>query len=387
MTKNISGTAPGQYLGYALQPVRLFYHLLKCDSDALVGLEYADDISVHIDDTLEIVEQCKSALKQNPISDWAPDLWKTFSNWAENCEEGAIDAAQTRFYLYVTPVKPCNVANRLSEARSDAEVESIIESVRERLQEIDKVPACAKHLEKFLGTDRKTRNAIIRNFELLNEDDSPLDSLYGRLDATVSPEMRQEACVYGIGKAKELVDNLIREGKSSVISARKFRTHFRAFLLRYDIAQVLKSLSDTPLDDQVENIVSSAPPFIQQLEFIRADAGIKAEAASDYLRTSSDRTNWADRGVIFEDSIKDYDESLKRRFANVKGELEITQSSLDDESFGRLLYHRCCNIGANKIDGRELPVHFLPGSLHDLSNRIEIGWHPDYRRFFEELWP
>jgi hypothetical protein len=32
-------TAPGQYLGYALQPVRLCYHLLSCPSGASVSLE------------------------------------------------------------------------------------------------------------------------------------------------------------------------------------------------------------------------------------------------------------------------------------------------------------------------------------------------------------
>jgi len=46
----VKGSAAGQYLGYALQPVRLFYHLLKCNPDATVGLEHVDDISVHSSD-------------------------------------------------------------------------------------------------------------------------------------------------------------------------------------------------------------------------------------------------------------------------------------------------------------------------------------------------
>jgi hypothetical protein len=40
-------SAPGQYLGYALQPLRLCYHLLDCPPGAQVSLEHTDDVAVH----------------------------------------------------------------------------------------------------------------------------------------------------------------------------------------------------------------------------------------------------------------------------------------------------------------------------------------------------
>ena len=39
--------APGQYLGFALQPVRAFYHLLTAPQGAKVALELQDDVSIH----------------------------------------------------------------------------------------------------------------------------------------------------------------------------------------------------------------------------------------------------------------------------------------------------------------------------------------------------
>src|SRR5258708_4537850 len=97
-------SAPGQYLGYALQPLRLCYHLLDCPPGAQVSLEHTDDVAVHYLDGSQLLEQDKSALKQNPISDWADDLWKTIAHWLKGIKAGDIDPASTTFSVYVTPV-------------------------------------------------------------------------------------------------------------------------------------------------------------------------------------------------------------------------------------------------------------------------------------------
>src|SRR5215213_8529233 len=64
-------SAPGQYLGFALEPVRLCYHLLTAPKRAKVSLEVSDDIAVHFPGGAILLEQTKSALTQNPVSDWA----------------------------------------------------------------------------------------------------------------------------------------------------------------------------------------------------------------------------------------------------------------------------------------------------------------------------
>lgn len=79
----VKHAAAGPYLGFALQPVRMCYHLLSCPRDASVSLEYLDDVAVHYADGTLLLEQCKSALTHNPISDWSDDLWKTVVNWLE----------------------------------------------------------------------------------------------------------------------------------------------------------------------------------------------------------------------------------------------------------------------------------------------------------------
>ena len=65
--KAVKHAAPGPYLGFALQPVRLCYHLLTCPKGAHVSLEYLDDVAIHNSDNTFILEQTKSALKQPAV--------------------------------------------------------------------------------------------------------------------------------------------------------------------------------------------------------------------------------------------------------------------------------------------------------------------------------
>ena len=378
ITLNVKGSATGQYLGYALQPVRLFYHLLSCPSDADVGLEYADDVSIHHSNGSTLVEQCKSALKSNPITDWAEDLWKTFHLWIDNADAGVYDPAKTRFQLYVTPVKSGEFAEKLSELSNEDEIKAFLDLIAKRRKKISSTSKSAAHLDAVFTADQKLVVQIIRNFKLITEDQDPLSPIYAHLDATVSKETLEKACSYGIGNAMDRIEKAVKSASVPLISAREFRTTFRAFVNKYDATNVLHSLADQPDDAVVQDTLSSAPPFVQQLKLIDADIEMTTRAASDYLRSSADRTSWAAEGLIFEDSVDDYNDSLKQRHGHVRGEINLTHGTLEPPKKGLLVYHRCCQTTPIPLQGRVVPVHFLNGTLNDLANRNDIGWHPDY---------
>lgn len=78
-SKQAAHAAPGQYNGFALQPVRFCHHLLTAPPGALVPLEHRDDVAVHYPDGSVLLEQCKSGPRQNPVPDRTADLWKTFA--------------------------------------------------------------------------------------------------------------------------------------------------------------------------------------------------------------------------------------------------------------------------------------------------------------------
>lgn len=383
-TLNVKGSATGQYLGYALQPVRLFYHLLSCPADAEVGLEYADDVSVHSSDGSTLVEQCKSALKSNPISDWAEDLWKTFHLWIDNANAGVYNPAKTRFQLYVTPIKSGKFAERLSDLSSENEILALLEEIAKRRKKLSSSSKSAEHLDAVFAADPKLVVQIIQNFQLITEDQDPLSPIYAHLDATVSKETMEKASSYGIGNSMERIDKAVRNGSVPLILANEFRTKFRAFVNKYDATNVLHSLAEQPGDAVVQDTLSRAPPFVRQLNLINADIETTTRAASDYLRSSADRTSWAADGLIFEDSVDEYHETLKQRHGHVRGEVDLTHGTLEPPKRGLLVYHKCCQATPIPLQGRVLPVHFMTGSLNDLANSEVIGWHPDYVKLMKQ---
>ena len=73
--------ASGIYLGFSLQATRFLIHLLKANPGDVVCLEVFDDVAVvRVDGTL-FVEQDKSNLATNPLSNRSLQLWKTLHNW------------------------------------------------------------------------------------------------------------------------------------------------------------------------------------------------------------------------------------------------------------------------------------------------------------------
>src|SRR5690349_9122610 len=83
-TKPKNTAAPGPYMGFALQPVRLCHHLLREPDSSSVGLEYFDDVSVHRDGGHVILEQSKNSIAAKALTDKSLDLWKTFANWGDS---------------------------------------------------------------------------------------------------------------------------------------------------------------------------------------------------------------------------------------------------------------------------------------------------------------
>lgn len=375
-------SAPGQYLGFALQPVRLFYHLLTCPKGAKVSLEYVDDVAVHGADGSLLLEQTKSALKQNPISDWAVDLWKAFDNWLEMLVAGECAAGNTRFRLYVTPVRKGNFASALAAASTSAEVAAVVETVKKKLSNKKEAPGCIGHLQPFLDATMDEQSAIVQHFELESDAADPVEAIRALLQPTVHESHVDLLCKAGIGLAKQTVDRLIQRGEPPILDADSFRKMWGAFLRKNLMPGMLTSLGEAPDEDLVAGIASSRPTFIRQLEFVEASEEDRLRAVSDFLRTSADKADWAERGLVFPGSLDDWDDGLVQRHNLIRGDIADLHSDKPATLRGRLAYRHCAGH-QEPLEGRAVPSHFVHGSFNDLADRRRLGWHPDYKTMLD----
>jgi hypothetical protein len=131
--------------------------LLACERSASASLEHIEDVAVHRANGEIVFERMKSALTGNPLSDWAPDLWKTIAYWMRAIAADEIDVTQSQFRYYVTPIKAGVFAQALSDAVTPAATAAVTSGIMQALRKKQsRPPQCLPELQVFLKCNRRT---------------------------------------------------------------------------------------------------------------------------------------------------------------------------------------------------------------------------------------
>lgn len=383
MPQLVKHAAAGPYLGFALQPVRLCYHLLSSPRDASVSLEFLDDVAVHYADGTFLLEQCKSALAHNPISDLSDDLWKTIANWFDAVETQKVDGARTSFQLYVTPSKHGKLSMAIHSAVDAKAVAALVKQVEDKLKKKANSPICIEHVQKFINATDALRLAVVGKTTVLATDDDPLEPLRELLRPTIPEELLDLICASAIGQAKEAADKCIRRKAPAIVAVAEFQRNFHAFVQQNNMAGYLPTFTEAPSKDTVKTLLKSCPVFVRQLQLVEASEEQQLRAASDFMRMSGDKAKWAEQGLVFNRTFDDWEETLLRKHDATRSEIQEVYSHKSHEAQGRIVYSRCA-IMEVPLDSRAVPGHFTHGGFNDLSDRRELGWHPEYQALLNE---
>jgi hypothetical protein len=212
-TNRAKHSAPGPYLGYGLQPIRMCYLLLTEPHDCSVSLEHADDVAVHYADGSTLLEQTKSALGQNPLSNWSKELWKALSNWLDVIQSLESASPPIQFRLYVVPQHTGDFAQAMNVASSRREVKELVEQVSSTLAALDRKPVCHHDVEKFLNSTKDQQVRLICNFRIESDVADPVQKLRGLFEHAVPSAALDRICAYAIGLAKQKAETLMRAGR------------------------------------------------------------------------------------------------------------------------------------------------------------------------------
>lgn len=101
------------------------------------------------------------------------------------------------------------------------------------------------------------------------------------------------------------------------------------------------------------------------------------------MRTSGDKVKWADQGLVFDGTFKDWEDTLLRKHDAAQSEVLDTYSEKTQEAQGRIVYSRCAAMEV-PLDSRAVPGHFTHGGFNDLADRRKLGWHPEHEDLLNE---
>jgi hypothetical protein len=386
-TRRKSSQVPGQYLGFSLQATRVLVRLLEArEADWCVSLECFDDVGVETPAGLTIAEQTKSTHGKNPVDDRAPDLWKTFANWLDAIECGDLQLGKTTFEIYVSQPKVGRIVSSFSAANTADEAQSAIASAKRALwgeapafPRKDRVPKnIADYVSRVFDADESKLTQVVQSFTYSCGTGSPQDDLKSLFSKALIPtESIEDVIKYAMGWVKEKTDILLEKGKPAIVSVNEFRLSVVSFVTRLNYRRILTTFARDPSPSEIQSNLDLRT-YVRQLELIESDDIDKIRAVTDYLKASSDRTQWSKKGLVHDSSFDEFEEGLVRTWSNLKRKVDIQVATSDAVKRGSYLYSECSEHIA-KLEGLEVPRHFTPGCFYALADTKSVGWHPDYK--------
>ncbi|RQV28194.1 hypothetical protein DF030_06305 [Burkholderia cenocepacia] len=259
----------------------------------------------------------------------------------------------------------------------------MLKQIEEKLCKKADPPKCMPYVQKFMDAGTVFRNQVISRTSIFSNDVDPIQPLRTLLEPTVPDGSIEVICEAAIGMAQARADRLIRDGMPALIAVREFRKNFHAFVQQNNMPGYLASLSAVPSAAETNAVLTSRPMFVRQLQLIEATEAQQLRAASDLMRTSGDKVKWAEAGFIYDDTFKDWEDSLLRRHEALASEISDLYSEKPEVVRGRLVYGRCSVLQV-PIGSRTIPDYFTHGAFNDLANKRELGWHPEHKVLLDE---
>lgn len=370
-------SVPGQYYGYSIQSTRQCLHLLLAPAGSVVALEVLDDTDVVQPDDEVKVEQSKSGLATNPISDWSVDLWKTFSNWIDAIEAGYIELARTHFHLYVVQPKNGDIADLLKFSHTPALALTAVQNIKKQFKK-EKPAGCKPYVDKFLAYDQQKLAQLIVRFTYECGDSDPVKPIKDILRNTVPEIALDDVCYAVIGWVKTRSDELIGSRKHAGIEKDAFAVWLSTHCTKLSYEYLLTYTVASPEISEVEENILKHPVMMHQLDLIERSDRDKLKAMADFMRSKNGKTRWAEHGFIVESQFKDFEEDLGEQWEAHSLRIKGTATKLTPVEQGQSLFLECRAL-RHKINGKEAPDYFSRGTFQSLANNQKIGWHPAYK--------
>lgn len=376
-------TAAAASAGYIFQLERALHHLGSASRNAVVAVEYVDDLAVLDSGKTILQEQDKHSLQIKPeiLGDRSPALWRTLQIWLAPAGEAVTTCS--RYLLVVNHIVTTPIASMLKASRSDVSAKEIVQALR------------------IAGKDRKSAKSKIQTIidDVLSKSDEALAELIGKIEIVewrnssngdraelanrfgIDPRMDADVVLDALqGWMTRHLLQAWREGRPGLVSRSACVRQCREI----EDLQARKNLlpraaRDIPVAD-VDKDRAMARPFVHHLNRIAAEEDDVLAAIEHFIRFSAEKYRLVGEGGIADREWADRGDRLRQRWANIVRSTKRDFPNHSAETLGikileRSTYDHFEPLGVEPC--REL--YMTSGHYHRLADDDEVWWHPDYR--------
>jgi hypothetical protein len=357
-------SAGASALGYLYQSAWALLELLRRspnEPDAQVSIELFDDVAWDVDGSPTERLQLKHQLNLSAsITDKSTALWKTIRVWLDDATP--TDPTGALLVLVTTAVAPDDTGVRclrpatldLTEAQRFLELSHAERQVFvSRMRLLDGSPAVQ-------DIDAEIRKELRWTMPRGHED-AFMEMVWGWWHREALGMLRRIRGAVGVG---EVLDHV------SEIRDQFANDRLPTFIALSDVdpAAVEQMLGDRT--------------FVAQLRLIDWPEQNLQRALIDYYRANVQQTRWVDDDLIGLQELVDFGTELvdewKSEFEFMK--MELAEAATDDElkAAGVALLRKLLESTEIKVRPRYDELFFARGVRHELADRMQVGWHPNY---------
>lgn len=373
-------------LGYYYQIIRGLVLLLDEDrmESPSLSFECLDDISIENEEETDLY-QLKLHVSTAQLTDRSADFWKTIRVWSEGIADGTYIPERTIFTLITTASRSADTFINKFESNEKKDLETILTAM-ESISLEDNNSTNEKGYSAFKALSVEQKKMLIMNIRIADADlsiNDTWDALRKQLELSAPSKFLNQFIEGVVGwwfieTVKMLASKtnypLSRESVKNQINT--LRDQLRVDALPDDFF-CEENVSDSEFKE------SLSETYIKQLDLVDATDREKRAAISDYQKAYGQRSKWLRDGRVTQADYDKFDADLrydwKSRFELMQ-DITENKSEEDRKQVGHEFYR----------DFYVNPKHTMPsfknkgsniskGSYQMLSDKKEVGWHPDYK--------
>lgn len=354
--------------------------LLKKHPNTLISIERFDDVAFEDDDYGKCLIQAKHHIAPKSLADKSVDLWKTIRVWLESFQAGSLTAGNIRRILITTAEATDGTAMaKLRPGHNASDREAARELLRAAAEE-SKNQTTEIGRKMFLKLTDSEAELFLRSIEVCDRHPNLIDmsdDIEGEL-VILSPQHVSTIAQYLEGWWLGVVGkHLIEENsdlipvQSITIKANEIGNMFKDGGLPVDDPELLDAKEYTPDDEDAV--------FVRQMRVIGLPDKAVLRGVRDFYRSSAQRSKWARENLLLDGESDRYDKTLHDRWGR-KFDEDCAQvhahSEEEKRKLGRSIFFWASQqqVGFRNV----VETWITAGSFHGLSDRMDIGWHPDF---------
>lgn len=398
-------TAGPQIIGPDYQFYYFMYLAVGLKIGQKVGFEVKDDVHIENSDGTCVLIQTKHSIGTNAAGEIAnlttldSDLWKTISNWAEfiKAEGESHNFIERHSFVLVTNKNEQNndFINCLNNFIRDGDINKVVEKLKEfRAKTKDK--DLKAYITNVNSLGKKKLKVFFQKLSL----ETGVDEIIERVKARILENVRQQKYVNPVFES--LFSNLsaskyldIKDRKNFEITQEEFNKKFgKCFQSAFERSSLPSRNIPIQLTGNLEDQV-----FIKQL----MDIG-EVEAGSDDIRDYTtqmlkflnDFTFWTEEDHLLPTAIQDFnDESMLIWKNEFKDKYRLVAKKIAAGTHIEDIEDEIRNLGIELVSymrkqNLTIPGHFplgigpSNGHYYVLSDKLEIGWHYDWKNKYKK---